>query len=148
MAFRQIGDPIESYDNLITTIRSRMAELKVTCETIGHIGGLAEGHVSALLAQKRKVLGRISLTVLLQVLGLKLVAIVDDAAHEPIRRRLEPATYFRWHRPQRVLDDAERAAAREMKIHTNQLLGTLPEIERARPRRRRARPSEGLAGAI
>jgi hypothetical protein len=143
MAVRQIG-LIEDYAGLIRTIRCRLAELQVTCEAASALAGLTDTHVSKLINPARsKILGRISLTVLLQVLGIRLVAVVDEEAFAPIGARLPKAKFNRW--------KLERA----MKISVGDL-GGLPVIERVPPLRaaavskprRRVRPSEGLASAI
>jgi hypothetical protein len=145
MAVRQIAQPFDSYDGLVAVVRHRLAEVASTCEAVSDLAGLTTTHVSKLVNPKRsRILGRISLTVLLQVLGLKLVAVVDEEAFVPIGARLPKAKFNRWKLP-------------SMKISVGEL-GGLPAIERvpplreaavAKPRRRGPpRPSEGLAGAI
>jgi hypothetical protein len=70
---------VTDYDEMIGALRARMAELGVTNETIGAIAGLAGGYVGKLLAPSRiKNLGPLSLGLMLQSLGLKLI-VVEDA---------------------------------------------------------------------
>jgi hypothetical protein len=159
MALRQIAQPFDDYDGLIGIIRHRLSEVGSTCEEVSDLAGLTTTHLSKLVnVKKSKLMGRISFGTLLQALGIRLVAIVDDKAYAPLQRRLKPAIYPRWNRPPREGDEARAAAVagREMTIRTEDL-GGMPVVERvpalreaatAQPRRRRAQPSEGLAGAI
>jgi hypothetical protein len=116
MAVRQIG-LIEDYDELVAVLRRRLSEVGSPCEVVGAVGGLADGHLTKIIAPTRlKVLGRISFTTLLRVLGIQLIAVVDDAVHEPIRRRLKPARFHRW--------PAEAAlSGREMAIRAEEIGG-------------------------
>jgi hypothetical protein len=131
MAVRQIG-LVEDYDGLIGILRLRLSEVGSSCENVSALAGLTDTHISKIVCPARsKVLGRISFSVLLQVLGIRLVAVVDDAAHEPLRRRLKPATFHRWNRPPREGDGDGIGAEtdREMKIRTAELVDP-PVIER------------------
>jgi hypothetical protein len=110
--FRQVGLPIGDYDALISVIRLRLSEIGSTCEAISDLSGLTDTHVSKLVCPARsKILGRISFGTLLQVLGIRLVAIVDDRAYAPLKARLKPARFHRWNRPPREGDEAKAAAA-------------------------------------
>src|SRR5580700_2118308 len=99
MALRQLGEPIEYYSGLIAVIRHRLAELQVTCESASALAGLTETHVSKLINPARtRLLARMSLTVVLQVLGIRLVAMIDDEAYAPLAARLPKARFDRWGR--------------------------------------------------
>jgi hypothetical protein len=101
---RQLGEPIDSYDGLVGLIRNRLAELSVTCEAASALAGLTETHLSKIVCAKRsKVLGRMSLTVILQTLGIRLVPVTDDEVYAPLAARLPKATFNRWRRPRELL---------------------------------------------
>ena len=73
-------------------------------------------------------MGRISLGAILQVLGIKLVAIVDDEAYAPLQARLKPAKFHRWNlEPLNRSNDTP--PARGMKIGLNQI-GSVAEVAR------------------
>jgi hypothetical protein len=75
----------------------------VTCEAASALAGLTETHISRLVNPKRsRVLGRMSLTVVLQTLGIRLVPVTDDEAYAPLAARLPKATFNRW-RPRELL---------------------------------------------
>jgi hypothetical protein len=79
---------VHDYDGLIAAIRARMAELRVTNETIGAIAGLAGGYVGKLLAPSRiKNLGPTSFGLMLQSLGLKLIVVEDTKTTAKMRPR-------------------------------------------------------------
>jgi hypothetical protein len=99
MALRQLAAPFDSYDGLVVLIRDRLAELQVTCEAASALAGLTETHISKLINPKRtRLLARMSLTTVLQVLGIRLIAVTDDEAYAPLRERLPKATFNRWNR--------------------------------------------------
>ena len=84
---RRLGE-ICDYDGLIAALRARMAELGVTNETIGAIAGLAGGYVGKLLAPSQiKNLGPLSLGLMLQSLGLKLIVVEDTETTAKMRPR-------------------------------------------------------------
>ena len=84
---RRLGE-ICDYDGLIAAIRARMRELGVTNETIDSITGLQSGYVGKLLAPSRiKNLGSMSFGVMLQSLGMKLIAVEDKKTSEIMRSR-------------------------------------------------------------
>jgi hypothetical protein len=170
MAVRQIAQPFDSYDGLVAVVRHRLAEVASTCEAVSDLAGLTTTHVSKLVNPKRsRILGRISFTVLLQVLGLKLVAVVDEEAFALIGARLPKARFNRWKREPSDAGEGEATTVeRAMRIALREIGGeavvkgvpellaaaTVPlpepplrEAAVAKPRRR-VRPSEGLAGAI
>jgi hypothetical protein len=79
---------VVNYDQMIAALRARMAELGVTNETIGAIAGLAGGYVGKLLAPSRiKNLGPLSLGLMLQSLGLKLIVVEDAKTSAKMRPR-------------------------------------------------------------
>jgi hypothetical protein len=79
---------VTDYDEMIGALRARMAELRVTNETIGAIAGLAGGYVGKLLAPSRiKNLGPTSLGLMLQSLGLKLIVVEDTKTTAKMRPR-------------------------------------------------------------
>jgi hypothetical protein len=136
MALRQLGEPIEDYSGLISVIRVRLAELQVTCEAASALAGLTETHISKLVNPKRsRVLGRMSLTVVLRVLGIKLTATVDDAAYASLAARLPKAVFNRWGRPRelgvRVDDVGGVAAVKGVPVLLAAV--TVPIVERPKP---------------
>jgi hypothetical protein len=122
---RQLADPFDSYDGLIGIIRHRLAELQVTCEATSALAGLTETHISKIVCAKRsRMLGRISFTVLLQALGVRLVAVVDEEAYAPLRARLKPAKFNRWKlEPSDAGEGEATTIERAMKISVDELGG-------------------------
>jgi hypothetical protein len=106
---RQIGQVL-SYADLIDLIRGRIAELQTTCESVGALAGLADGHLKTIVAANgSKTLGSMSFTAILNTLSIKLVAYIDDQEHEQrYAHRLAKAKYFRWNRRPRKADGAPR----------------------------------------
>jgi hypothetical protein len=122
MAVRQIG-LVEDYDGLIGILRLRLSEVGSSCENVSALAGLTETHISKLVNPARsKLLGRLSFSVLLQTLGIKLVAVVDEEAYAPLKARLKPARFHRW-----KLEPPE--PREEMQIRVADLGGP-PAIER------------------
>jgi hypothetical protein len=136
MTLRQLGEPFDSYDGLVGLIRFRLDELSVTCEAASALAGLTETHVSKLVNPARtRVLGSMSFSVLLQVLGLRLVALVDDEAYAPLRARLPQATFNRWGRPREMrvrVGDVGGVAAVE-KVPALHAAVTAPIAEKPKP---------------
>jgi hypothetical protein len=137
MALRQLAAPFDSYDELVGIIRHRIAELGTTCESASALAGLTETHISKLINPKRtRLLARMSLTTVLQVLGLKLVAMaVDDAEYAPLRERLPKATFNRWNRELRVRVDEIGGVAAVRKVPELLAAVTVPIVERPKPER-------------
>ena len=130
MALRQLAAPFDSYDELVGIIRRRLAELGTTCEAASALGGLTETHISKLVNPKRsRIMGRISLTVLLQTLGIRLVAVVDDAAYASLARRLDKATFNRWNRELRVRVDDVGGVVEIRKVPELLAAATVPVAE-------------------
>jgi hypothetical protein len=133
---RQLAAPFDSYDGLIGVIRHRLAELQTTCESASALAGLTETHISKLINPKRtRLLARMSLTTVLQVLGLKLVAMaVDDAEYAPLRSRLPKATFNRWNRELRVHIDEIGGAAAVKAVPELLAAVTVPIAEKPKPK--------------
>jgi hypothetical protein len=117
MALRQLAAPFDSYDGLVALIRDRLAELGVTCESASALAGLTETHISKLVNPKRtRVLGRMRLSVVLQTLGIRLIAVTDDEAYGSLAGRLEKATFNRWKRELGVRVDDVGGVAEVQKV--------------------------------
>jgi hypothetical protein len=78
---------IRTYDDLIAAIRGRIVELQTTYEGVDAVAGLADRHVSKLMCQT-KTFGPMSLTCVLQALGLALVVVSEGEQLERVRSRL------------------------------------------------------------
>jgi hypothetical protein len=86
------------YNALIAIFRARFDEIGITGETSDYIGGLAAGHTTKLLtANHLKKFGPVTLGPILGVLGMKLIAVVDEEVLAQIRNRHTPAKFRRWH---------------------------------------------------
>ena len=84
---------ITDYDSLIALLRSRADELEISRATIDHITGLPDRLSNKILglSQIRRI-GMATLGPILDALGLKLIAVPDDAAlRVPGRRKLRPS---------------------------------------------------------
>ncbi|THD46585.1 MAG: hypothetical protein E8A46_26375 [Bradyrhizobium sp.] len=79
---------ITNYDDLIIVLRARADELQVSRETIDFISGLPSGYAGKLLSLRHvRRIGLQSLGPLLTALGIKLIAVDDEAALEQCRSR-------------------------------------------------------------
>ena len=99
MTERTLGEvtTLNGYAGMIAIFRARFDELGITGETCDYLGGLAAGHTTKLLTRDHmKRFGPVTLGAILGVLGIKLVALVDEEALEQISKRLTPATFRRW----------------------------------------------------
>jgi hypothetical protein len=124
MALRQIGDLIVSYAELVAVLRLRLQEVAAPLEQVDHLLGFPQAYTSKLVNRRRtRIIGRVSLTLLLQGLGLRLAVMVDDQAFEQYRPRLQRARFNHWHAPQPPMSEREikRAARREMRVHSEDL---------------------------
>jgi hypothetical protein len=84
---------VRSYDEFISALRARVAQLGVTCESVDSASGLAERYTCKLLsgAVPVRTFGRRSLGPVLQSLGVKLILVLDDQGDfEKLRQRLAP----------------------------------------------------------
>jgi hypothetical protein len=87
---RQLG-VCHDYNGLHLILRERADELNVSRTTLDEAAGLTAGHASKLLAPRPlKKLGNLTLGLLLQTMGLKLVVVEDPEALERIRAKLIP----------------------------------------------------------
>ena len=85
------------YDGLIAIFRARFDELGITGETADYLGGLSAGHTTKLLTKEHmRRFGPVTLAPILGVLGMKLIAVVDEEALAQISARLTPARFKRW----------------------------------------------------
>jgi hypothetical protein len=84
-----VGRLIASYDEVIDAFRARADELELSRLEIDHLSGLAQGHSSHLLAKKyTQRLGAISLRLMLDTLGLRLLVVEDpDLTARTLKRR-------------------------------------------------------------
>jgi hypothetical protein len=160
MELRQLGDLVGSYGDLVSTLRARLEEVGAPLEAIDHVAGLAPAYTSKLVSRRRmKIIGKVSLGLLLETLGLKLAVLVDDRAFEGrYRHRLPRGKFNRWHKPPPVLDcnEAKRVAGRELKVSIDDLGGVdvverlpalraaviIPVEEEKAPKTRRFDPAE------
>jgi hypothetical protein len=73
-----VGRLIASYDDFISVCRDRADELEMSRLEIDHISGLSTGYASILLMKTpRKNFGPISLPLMLDVLGIRLLVVED-----------------------------------------------------------------------
>jgi hypothetical protein len=81
---------IRTYDELVAVVRRRIFALNTTFDAVDQAAGLADRHLSKILGPARpKHFGPLSLTLVLQTLGLALV-VIEDGEQERIRARLTP----------------------------------------------------------
>jgi len=79
---------ITDYDSLIRLLRNRADELELSRETINHIAHLPDGLAGKILGLRHvKRIGMQTLGPLLDALGLKLIAVPNEAALERNRSR-------------------------------------------------------------
>jgi len=70
---------IRGYSDLITVFRTRCDELQISRETVDFVGSLPSGYAGKILSINHvKRIGPASLGPLLDVLGLKLIAVADE----------------------------------------------------------------------
>src|SRR5262245_59540569 len=82
---------IRDYDSLHRALRDRAQSLQVSMATIDEVAGLADGHASALLGPRPRVrFGMVTLGLVLQGLGLKLMLVEDEPQMAKIKSRLVP----------------------------------------------------------
>ena len=102
-----------------------MTELSVTCEAVSDLAGLTSTHVSKIVNPARsRLLGPMSFSCVLKALGLRLVVLVDDDGHAPLRARLPRATFARLNETFDWNEIRQAAATgREMKVAIGALGG-------------------------
>jgi hypothetical protein len=80
---------ISDYQGLIAVLRERAEQLDVSNETLDGVTGLASGYTGKIMGRKgHKPLGRLSLGLMLQALGLKLAVLEDPEQLARMRPRL------------------------------------------------------------
>jgi hypothetical protein len=80
---------IRTYADLVRALRARKEQLDLSYVTIEAVGGLTPGYASKLLSPRAsKGFGEVSLALVLQVLGLKLLLVEDEEGLARIRPRL------------------------------------------------------------
>jgi hypothetical protein len=78
-------------DDLRAILRTRIAQLNITFETLDHIAGLPTRYCSKVLGiRATRNFGQISLDALLGATGIMLIAVEDLEALERVRNRLTP----------------------------------------------------------
>jgi hypothetical protein len=78
---------VKSYDDLHQLLRARAEELNVSRQTLDEAAGLTPGHASKLLSPTPiKKLGAVTMTLMLQVLGVRLIAQEDVEALAQLKR--------------------------------------------------------------
>jgi hypothetical protein len=89
-----LGRLISDYGALLEAFRERAKELEISREGIDEIAGWADGYASKLLggaaAKRRKIIGPLSLGLMLGTLGLKLILIEDPEATARTLTRRKP----------------------------------------------------------
>ena len=92
---RELG-MVRSYDDLVQVLRDRADELNVSRLTIDDAAGLSLGHASRLLSPRprQKILGQVSLGLVLGALGVKLMAVEDREALARIAPKLVKREVF------------------------------------------------------
>ncbi len=89
-ASRSFGT-IRSAADFIPVIRRRLAELSTTIEVANDVAGLADRHLNKLMCGS-KGFGLISTFLVMQALGLKLIAVADDEQLAKVQPRLTKRT--------------------------------------------------------
>ena len=80
---------IRTYADLVAALRARKEQLDVSFATIEDVSGLQSGYCSKLMSPRpSKFFGELSLTLVLQTLGLKLILVEDEAAMAKLNGRL------------------------------------------------------------
>jgi hypothetical protein len=89
-----LGRLISDYRGLLEAFRERAKELEISREGIDEIAGWADGYAGKLLggaaAKRRKIIGPLSLELLLAALGLKLILVEDPEATARTLARRDP----------------------------------------------------------
>lgn len=88
-----LGRLISDYDGLLEAFRERAKELEISRERIDAIAGWADGYAGKLLSgaavKRRKIIGPLSLELMLGTLGLKMILIEDpEATARTVARRV------------------------------------------------------------
>jgi len=87
---RIIAD-VSSYEQMLTALRARVAELQINGERFDEYAGLPRGYLSKLVGAKPiRRIGMTSWTPVLAGLGLRCLFVEDEAATQRLRDRLAP----------------------------------------------------------
>lgn len=79
---------VKTYDDLQRVVRDRVDEMQISCETLDHIAGWADGLAGKILGLRQvKTLGPRTLPLALDALGLALVVVEDPAVTARMRPR-------------------------------------------------------------
>jgi hypothetical protein len=86
-----LGRIVSDYDSLIEVCRQRAQELEISRSGIDDLSGCANGFAGKVLGHRQaKKMGKLTLGPMLQVLGLRLMVIEDEAATARTLARREP----------------------------------------------------------
>jgi hypothetical protein len=135
-----------SYEGMLDALRARVAELNVNGERFDEYAGLPRGYLSKLVgARPVRRIGMCSFEPLLRALGLKCCFIVDDAATQRLRDRVQPrngsfarAVYTlhtltdrKWRRIQKI---GRQARWKKLtKAERSEIMRAVRAAQRARP---------------
>ena len=109
--------PIESYDELVRSLRNRVAEVNTTFAGLDLLAGLPSNYASKLLAEQPiKGMSAFTLMCLVNALGLRLLLVPDADALAKLRLRSDwvefrrPGPRYRprkqrWRAPESITDD-------------------------------------------
>jgi len=90
---------VSDYAGLVAVLRARADALNVSNLTLDDVTGLPSGYCGKVLGLKRnRTLGRLSLGLVLQSLGLRLAVLEDPEALARVKPRLEPRKHNGAHR--------------------------------------------------
>jgi hypothetical protein len=79
------------YDGMLAAVRSRVAELQVNGERFDEYAGLPKGYLSKLIGVRpSRGLGKLSLGLVMNGLGMSLLAIENQEATARLKNRLPP----------------------------------------------------------
>jgi hypothetical protein len=97
-----IGRVIASYQDFVDVCRSRADDMEISRQEIDRLTGLADAHASMLLMKSpMKIFGPISLPLMLDVLGLRLLVVEDpELTARTLRRRTRRVRSHAHYRPQ------------------------------------------------
>lgn len=80
---------VSHYAQLLDLIRTRVAELEITHETLDHVAGLQPGYASKLLCEPpMRRMGPLTLFLVLDALGMSIMITTDPVSFDRVRSRL------------------------------------------------------------
>jgi hypothetical protein len=90
ITLQPVGVAASDYDGLIEALRARKSDLQLTDTALEELAGLTAGHVGKLLGDLRaKILGPVTLPLILQALAVKIVLVHDAEAAAKMEQRWE-----------------------------------------------------------